>query len=621
MKLQWWTLMVILPVLLLVGIACGDDATPTTAAQPTVAAPPTATTVPATPVPTATLRPGETPKPTATARPAATRAPAPTVAPGKQLVDPRLKVSITIPVDQHVVFYKNFATSQIVRQIYDHMIWTDRYDFSPKPMLASEWSMSPDGLNWTFKLVKGAPFHDAPGFPGDEFTAKDVIRSFELAEAPGARPHNVPAMREKVAVSSNIEVIDNHTIVFRLLSPWATLDTAIWENRGDVLPIYSAKYWDEFGQEVYEKHPVGTGPFKFVEIKINESILYERFKEVGEDHWWQIPAFDEFQIFFVPEAATRLAQLVAEETHIAELPVLLVEEAKRQGMEVNTSTLPGAFLWGLFSGQNHRAISDDPRVRADAILDGHRKPHGVEPLYYPDDLLVQLKGRQAVNHAIDRQLLKDTYFGDTVTFDSIHGLYPFQGPWKDEWIPYEYKPDLARQLLDEAGFPPGSINLTVFVSDQWPAFNEAADVAESMAAMWNEVGINTTLDTRETNEVYLRMRKASITRNTIYISQFAVARTELQWNAGIRGPGSSIFYDDVLDALLVDEYGPALDRQVREDLELQYGQRMYDQYATLPLFATFPRAGMNQGVIAEYEANYGGVGPVRHHEFTIPVYK
>ena len=510
----------------------------------------------------------------------------------------------------------------MIRPISDQLVWVDRFTEQNAPMLATDWRMSADGTKWTFDLIKGAPFHDAPGFPlGEEFSCRDVVAAYDIMHAPGNRPHNVPAWEEKLEISDNIECVGDYQVIFHLNSPWATLDSGLNEEYGDIMGIYSKTAWDQLGQEAYEAHPIGTGPFKFVELVINEYFLVERFKDVGDDHWWQIPEFDEVQFLFVPESATRLAQLVANETHIAELPVLLIDEAERQGFEINTSTTPGAFLWGIFAGQNHRAISDIPRVRADAILDGHRKPHGVDPLYYPDDPLVQLRVRQALNHAIDRKLLKDTYFGERVTLDPAHGIHATREPWNDAWVPYAYDPDLSRQLLDEAGFPSGSIDITVMASEQFSGFPEAADVAESIIDMWKDIGIKTNLEVLETNELYTRLRKFSITRNHVSFQQFPVQALELTWGSGIRGPGSSAFYDGVLDEKFVTEYQTALLPEERAELEQFFGQRMYDQYATIPLFSNYPQSAINPGIITEYQANYSSMGPVRHLEFAKAVYE
>ena len=601
MKLQWWALTVILPVILLIGIACGG-----TAATPTTT--------------TSGIAPTPAPQATASARPQATQA-APTVVAAKQLVQPRLRMTIVNPVDQVTMWYQGFGTSPFIRATFDQLIWTDRFTEQNKPMMATDWGVSADGTDWTFNLRKGIPWHTSPAFDGDEFTCKDVQVSFDVMHAPGNRPHNVPAWEEKLEIADNIECVDDYTAIFHLNSPWATLENGLNEEKGDVMTMTSKKAWDLIGQEGYEDHPIGTGPFKFVELVINEHYLVERFKDVGDDHWWQIPEFDELQLFFVGESATRLAQLVAEETDLAELPVLLIDEAERQGFEVNTSTVPGGYLWGHFSGQNHRATyTENPEIQADAILDGHRKPHGVEPNYYPDDPLVQLNVRKAMNHAVDRQLLKDTFFGERVSLDSVHAMFGFREPWNDDWVPYAYDPDLSRQLLAEAGYGPGDISITVLGSDQWPAFPEGADIAESLIDMWNAIGINTKLQVFETNEIYLRMRKFTITRNFVSIAQFPVIDLELLWNSAVHGPGSAIFYDGILTEKLF-EFQAALKAADRNRLALEYGQRMYDQYATIPLFARPPQSALNPATIAEHQSNYGSIGPMRHTEFTKAVYK
>ena len=55
-------------------------------------------------------------------------------------------------------------------------------------------------------------------------------------------------------------------------------------------------------------------------------------------------------------------------------------------------------------------------------------------------------------------------------------------------------------------------------------------------------------------------------------------------------------------------------------MELIYGQRMYENYGTVPMFWILPEAAMDPEVVAEYEANMGNFGPVRHLEFAVPVY-
>ena len=300
-----WFLVLILPLTLLIGFACGGDGeeeaasapegaateAPAEAAAPTTAAPTTAGAAPTEAAAQATA----TPRPAAVA----TQPPA-----DAEPVAGRLKIAFRVPVDQVVVPYKAFITSPLMRPTYDQLIWNNRFSNAQEPMLATEWSMSPDAMNWTFKLREGVEFHHAPNFEGGEFTAKDVVRSYDLMFAEGHRPSNIPAWKERVGGSENIDVVSDYEVVFRLIAPWPTLNFGADEEHQNTMGIYSADYWDESGQEVYEGHPVGTGPWRFVELRTNEYILWERFKEPGDDHWWKIPEFSEMQVFFVPEHAT-----------------------------------------------------------------------------------------------------------------------------------------------------------------------------------------------------------------------------------------------------------------------------------------------------------------------------
>ena len=606
-----WFLVLILPLTLLIGFACGGDGeeeaasapegaateAPAEAAAPTTAAPTTAGAAPTEAAAQATA----TPRPAAVA----TQPPA-----DAEPVAGRLKIAFRVPVDQVVVPYKAFITSPLMRPTYDQLIWNNRFSNAQEPMLATEWSMSPDAMNWTFKLREGVEFHHAPNFEGGEFTAKDVVRSYDLMFAEGHRPSNIPAWRERVGGSENIEVVSDYEVVFRLIEPWPTLNYGADEEHQNTMGIYSADYWDESGQEVYEGHPVGTGPWKFVELRTNEYILWERFKEPGDDHWWKIPEFSEMQVFFVPEHATRLAMLNTGEAHMAELPTLLIDEASRQGFEVNRSTLPGTYLFGIFSGQNH----------SQSLLNGHRREHGLDEYYWPEDPLVKQEVREALNLAINRELLKDTFFQERVAFDAVHGMHSFREPWDDGWAPYEFNPERAKQLLADAGFPDG-FDVTVLSSDQFAGWPEGGEVAEAIASMWNQVGVGTTIENREANEVYLRAREFNITRNEISIQMFPVLDLELLWNSAVQGPGSAIFYHQGLADLFNDQYQPELDTDERRRLEINYGQSMYDMFATIPLFARFDESAFDPGVIAEYHANYGAIGITRHHEFTVPVYK
>ena len=201
-KIQWsrhwrvYSLVGALMVLVLLIMACGDDATeapaPATMAPstpaPTMA--PTATMAPSTPAPTAaatraptraaataTAAPAPTaaPTPRATARPTPTTTP--TVAVARVPVSPRLKVVTLPPSHQVTMMWQTFQGSTgPIKAVYEMLIYQDRFsgDYTNE-QLATEWSMSPDAKTWSFKLRRTFPSIPLIPMRGTDFTAKDVV--------------------------------------------------------------------------------------------------------------------------------------------------------------------------------------------------------------------------------------------------------------------------------------------------------------------------------------------------------------------------------------------------------------------------------------------------------------
>ena len=125
--------------------------------------------------------------------------------------------------------------------------------------------------------------------------------------------------------------------------------------------MISKDYWDSVGgEDSYAEHPIGTGPFKFVELEINQHLLVER----TEDHWRKTPEFHEIQMFYTPEDATRLAMLLAQEVHLSDIPRTLIPEAEQRGFKTVVATLPGFHVRLL-----RRLYYDEPKE----ILPGPEK--------------------------------------------------------------------------------------------------------------------------------------------------------------------------------------------------------------------------------------------------------
>src|SRR5262245_34232562 len=119
------------------------------------------------------------------------------------------------------------------------------------PCLAESWNVSKDGLAYTFALRRNAKFHN-----GEPVTAQDVKFSFERYRGTSAK-----LLKDKVAA---VEVVDPHTVRFRLKQPWPDFMTFYATPATGAAWIVPKKYVESVGDEGFKKAPIGAGPYKFV---------------------------------------------------------------------------------------------------------------------------------------------------------------------------------------------------------------------------------------------------------------------------------------------------------------------------------------------------------------------
>ena len=110
--------------------------------------------------------------------------------------------------------------------------------------------------------------------------------------------------------------------------------------------IESKARWDAGGKELYGQKVVGTGPFEFVERKVGAHVRYKRV----ENHWRQTPAYKELEFRWVPEGVTRLATLLAEETHISDVERALQKDATAKGMRASRANCRPSSMSGFSVG-------------------------------------------------------------------------------------------------------------------------------------------------------------------------------------------------------------------------------------------------------------------------------
>ena len=505
--------------------------------------------------------------------------------------------------------WKTFQSSTgPLKSMYEHLVYQDRFtDNWTNEQLATDWTVSEDGKGWAFDLREGVYFHTTDDWEGTEFTAKDAVLTIQTMG--GETSISSPTLFSVLGIEDkNFDTPDDYRFVWNLDRPEPLLVRHVSEQW--TAAIISKDYWDAVGEEGYLEHPVGTGPFQFVELVINEYILQERV----EDHWRKVPEFHELQIHYVPEEATRLAMLLNGDVNIAAAPRTLHPQAIERGFAVATSTLPGfhmfAFL-GLYYGES-KEVRIGPRA-------GELEP--LAPGFSADDPLRDLKVRKALNLAVNRDAIQQAYYAQGgVIPEGMWAISPYMPEFKDDWQPYPYSPDEARQLLAEAGYPDGfTFDLHVAKMSGTP---EAPEIAEVLAADWKAIGLDPQIKDQDFGNILGRVRDRDLQGVWVVrysMGHFAIAAC-FPMSSVAGGCGSSQWEIEELD----DIYIYMKEAVAPDDLLVRTREMadwVYNNYLVVPLFYIFPQVLIDPKVVAEYQANHLHYGAVRHHEYIKAVYK
>ncbi|MBI3326344.1 MAG: ABC transporter substrate-binding protein [Nitrospinae bacterium] len=351
------------------------------------------------------------------------------------------------------------AEDVVLKPMMENLLSRDVKTGALTPLLAERWEVLEGGRAWKFHLRKGVPFHGKQG----EVTAEDVKYTFASIAKEGSANGLAPEFR----LIQSIEIEDPSTITLRFTKPFVIFGNRVTQGLfASSAFLHSKRYRDTVGDEGVERHPIGTGPWKFVEHLRGDRIVYEAV----EDHWRAVPHFKRLVFLKVPEPATRMAMLRSGSVDVIETGGEYAEELKRVG--VRTLVMPNtAWVWVILGGQWPSQPTYDPTV----------------PWALPDAERAR-KVRLALNLAVDKQAIIRQVLGGLGTPGGAVNFYPTD-PWATEALvqPYPYNPAKAKALLAEAGYPNGFeliMNLTA-----WPGRGFLPDVGEAVATYWEKIGL------------------------------------------------------------------------------------------------------------------------------------
>jgi peptide/nickel transport system substrate-binding protein len=364
----------------------------------------------------------------------------------------------------------------VVGQWFNATLVTQNADGEYIPYLAESWEFSDDGLMWTFHLRDDVMFHN-----GDPVTAHDFVWTYERALDPDLAS---PGTGRRLN-GMTFEAPDDYTLVFNFPAPAISLLQFV--NWGYMAPM-SQRAVEELGAE-YELNPVGTGPYKVVEVRPGEGVAMERW----DDYNWGPEFFDgantgpynfdriEFSI--LPEEATRIAALESGDIDYVNGISNPLDVAILEAAGVTVQQAPFGQVRMIYI-QNH-----------------------VPPF---DDALV----RQALNYAVNRQEITQivTDGADKISRGPISPGMLGYDPAIEEQCGYHFDLDRAKELMQEAGYTYGDDGMLITPAGEpfsLTLIGEPVDSGtaymEVLQSMWRELGLDITLESTEPSILYPRL--------------------------------------------------------------------------------------------------------------------
>jgi len=350
-------------------------------------------------------------------------------------------------------FASDSITSRLTGQIFETLLTFEPGTVNVVGGLAEHWESDETGTVWTFHLRDGVTFHD-----GQPFNAEAVCFNFDrwhnlppgLAQGPdmsyywqlfsGGFAENTPGrddLGEPLYVSC--EAVEDLVARITLREPTSKFPgllvreqfamhspAALVEYDADnVGGTEAAPEWPPYSLE----HPTGTGPFRFESWdRANQEVTLVR----NDDYWGEPATISRLIFRAIPDESARRQALLAGEIHAYDQPSPADWEALEAAGMVLAVRQPMNLLYVAFTQDGHPALSD-------------------------------IRVRQAIAHALDRQGMVDAVMAEGAQV-ATQFTPPALPGWNPDVPTYEYDPDRARDLLAEAGYEEGELELDFY----WP---------------------------------------------------------------------------------------------------------------------------------------------------------
>ena len=335
----------------------------------------------------------------------------------------------------------------MAKSFYEGLFGFDR-NMKLIPVLAESYTASEDGLTYTIKLKKGIKFQD-----GTDFNAEAVKVNFDRV----TNPENKLKRYGLYSIIAKTEPVDDFTVRITLKEPFSAFINDLAHPSGVMISPAALKQW---GSKDIAFHPVGTGPFKFVEWKATDYLKVAK----NENYWRKgYPKVDTITWKPVVDNNSRAALMQTGEAQFTfPVPYELADVLKAKP-QLEVVAAPSIVL---------RYLS----------MNTQQKPFD------------NVKVRQAIAYAINKQALaKVAFSGYAVPAD---GVVPDAVEYSVKLGPWPYDLAKAKKLMAEAGYPNG------FETELWSAYNHstAQKVSQFLQQQLSQIGIRTKITLLEAGQ-------------------------------------------------------------------------------------------------------------------------
>ncbi len=425
-------------------------------------------------------------------------------------------------------------SERIDELIFDSLVKKDA-QFNLQPDLATSWD-TPNPLTYIFHLRTGVKFQN-----GQILTSRDVKWTLDSMLNHSILTSKYQAYRNV----ASIDAPDVQTVVIHMKQPDAALLWSLSDGALGIVPYGSGPN--------FQQHPIGTGPFRFVSQELDKDVVLER----NPLNWQAAPKIARLRFDVVPDEMTRALAL------------------RKGSADIASNALSPDMIWSMRSDTS-LSVAESPGTVVQYLTFNLRDPY-----------LRDTRVRQAIAYAVNRPLIISTLLrGMARPADSL--LPPNHWAYTGDVAHYNYDPQRAKQLLDEAGYKPGPDGIRFHLTMKTSNDGGARELAMTLQQQLRPVGIALDVRSFEFATFYSDISHGSFGIYSLRwiggnedpdIFHYAFASESMPPHGANRGDYSNAEVDRLLQAAASES-----DQSNRRVLYVQVQQILAKEMPTLPLW-------------------------------------